>query len=82
MRRETEILEYEMAKNTEHTKTQTPEEFVTERIHGIFLELAETVNNTPMTLEQSAGIPMKLFRGEILLTNVWKQYTERELNAE
>jgi len=79
----TEILEYEMAKNAEYTKTQTLEEFVTERMHGIFLELAEIVNNTvSLTPEQATVIPMKLFRGETLLANVWKQYVERELNAE
>jgi hypothetical protein len=73
----------EMAKNAEYTKTQTLEEFVTERIHSIFLELAEIVNNTTfLTLEQAVSIPMKLFQGETLLINVWKQYTERELTHE
>jgi hypothetical protein len=60
-------------------KTWTLEEFVIEKIHNIFLEIAEVVNNTPMTLEQSASIPMKLFQGETLLIKVWKQYMEREL---
>ena len=68
-----------MAKIPVCEKTWTLEEFVVEKIHAIFLEIAEMVNNTPMTLEQSASIPMKLFQGETLLTNVWKQYTEREL---
>lgn len=61
------------------TIAQYIERRVYEVLHEVFLEVAEMVNNTPMTLEQSASIPMKLFQGEILLTRVWKQYTEREL---
>lgn len=58
---------------------ETIAEYVERRIHGIFLEVAEMVNRTPMSEEESAGVPMKLFQGETLLINVWKQYVEREL---
>ena len=68
-----------MAKIPVYEKTWTLEEFVVEKIHALFLEIAEMVNNTPMTLEQSTGVPMKLFQGETLLINVWKQYVEKEM---
>jgi len=73
-----------MTKNVEYPKTQTLGELVTERIHDIFLELAEIVNNTTAftSPEEVSGIPMKLFQGETLLINVWKQYAERELNEQ
>lgn len=58
---------------------ETIAEYVERRIHDIFWEIAEMVNNTPMSEEESAGVPMKLFQGETLLINVWKQYIEREL---
>ncbi len=67
-----------MAKVPVYEKTWTLEEFVIEKIHGIFLEIAEMVNDTPMSVEESIGIPMKLFRGETLLINVWKQYVKAE----
>jgi len=73
-----------MTKNVEYPKAQTLGELVTERIHDIFLELAEIVNNTTAftSSEEVSGIPMKLFQGETLLINVWKQYAERELNEQ
>ena len=51
-------------------------DYVERRIHEVFLEVAEMVNNAMMSEE---GIPLKLFQGETLLIRVWKQYMEREL---
>ena len=53
-------------------------EYVEHRIHDIFLEVAEMVNDASIPEEESAGVPMKLFQGETLLINVWKQYVETE----
>ena len=55
-------------------------EYVERRIHEVFLEVAEMVNNSPLQAGESVGIPMKLFQGEILLTNAWKQFCERGLH--
>ena len=46
------------------------------------MEVAEMVNQGTIVVseEESAGVPMKLFQGEILLTNAWKQFCERELH--
>jgi len=55
-------------------KTWTLEQFVTEKIHDIFLEIAGVVSNTPMPVGEAAGTTMKLFRAETLLINTWGQF--------
>lgn len=58
---------------------ETTAQYVERRIHGIFWEIAEMVNETPMSEEESAGVPIKLFQGEALLINVWRQFVGREM---
>ena len=62
--------------------SETIASYVEHRIHNIFLAVAAMVSQGTITVsqEESAGIPMKLFQGEILLTNAWKQFCERELH--
>jgi len=62
--------------------SETIASYVEHRIHNIFLAVAEMVNQGTIVVseEESAGVPMKLFQGEILLTNAWKQFCERELH--
>lgn len=57
---------------------KTIAEYVEERIHGVFMSLAKFINDIPMSEEESAGVPMKLFQGETLLINVWRQYVKAE----
>jgi len=56
---------------------ETLAKYVERRIHDIFLEIAEA-ETMEMPLEESTGMPMKLFQGETLLINVWRQYVARE----
>lgn len=55
---------------------ETIASYVEHRIHNIFLAVAEMVNQDTIVIseEESAGVPMRLFQGETLLINVWKQF--------
>ena len=61
---------------------ETIASYVEHRIHNIFLAVAGMVSRGTIAVpeEELAGVPMKLLQAETLLTNVWKQYVERELN--
>ena len=61
---------------------ETIASYVEHRIHNIFLAVAGMVSQGTIVVseEESAGVPMMLFRGETLLMNVWKQYVEKEIS--
>jgi len=52
------------------------EDYVTRRIAAVFVDVAEQVGDSDMgmTSDETAGIPMELFRAQIAMIAAWRDY--------
>ena len=55
-------------------------DYVDEGIHELFVEVAELVNQgfSDLDAEETAGIPLMLFKAEMALRQAWREFVERE----
>ena len=51
----------------------TPSEFIEQKIHEAFNELAEQVGEMEMTEDEAAGVPFGLFFAEQDLIGAWRE---------
>ena len=51
----------------------TPSEFIEQKIHEAFNELAEQVGEMEMTEDETAGVPFGLFFAEQDLIGAWRE---------